>query len=268
VNAESEEIIGVQPPSREVPMHVLDSAALANDQANARSQTFWSNAIHDSWRQSTQCIIETGRLLLHAQEELDRDVFRAMRLPFGKRTRERLMAIAAHPFLATHVSQLPPSWGTLYELTRLPDQILLAKLEDGTIHPDLERKEATALLNRPKKPQIISKPDLLVAWAVATPEVRRVLFDRIDAAELLKLISDAVRTQLIDLLERHRATTGNSSSLSVNLTRLIKVALSSTHANERENALAGINNKLKANGRDLHDIVIAMASTKSRKRQR
>jgi len=44
-------------------------------------------------------------------------------LPFAARTAQRLMAVAADARLAnpTHVSLLPPSWGTLYELTKLPD---------------------------------------------------------------------------------------------------------------------------------------------------
>ena len=42
-------------------------------------------------------------------------------LPFGKRTAQRLMAIASDQRLSntTHVSLLPASWQTLYELTKL-----------------------------------------------------------------------------------------------------------------------------------------------------
>jgi hypothetical protein len=193
----------------------VDSAITAQNQGNTRSQSFWATAIRDSWQKSTAGIIETGALLLQAREQLNRDVFNAMWLPFGRRTAQRLMAIAGHPILsnATHVSRLPPSWGTLYELTKLREEVLLAKIEDGTVNPGMERKDATALLNNPKKPQTASKPDLLTAWAAATPEVRRVLFDRIGAEALLSLISPAVRAKLIDLLERHRAAAGSSNSL-------------------------------------------------------
>jgi hypothetical protein len=43
-------------------------------------------------------------------------------LPFGDRTAQRLMMVAQHPVLLnpTHVSVLPPHWGTLAELARLP----------------------------------------------------------------------------------------------------------------------------------------------------
>ena len=44
-------------------------------------------------------------------------------LPFGERTAQRLVTIANDPRLsnATHVSHLPQSWYTLYELTKVPD---------------------------------------------------------------------------------------------------------------------------------------------------
>jgi len=42
---------------------------------------------------------------------------------------------------ATHVSLLPPHWGTLYELTKLPDDVFAAKLADGSIYPEMQRKD-------------------------------------------------------------------------------------------------------------------------------
>ena len=42
-------------------------------------------------------------------------------LPFSPQTARKLMAVANHPVLSNHahVRVLPPSWGTLYELTKL-----------------------------------------------------------------------------------------------------------------------------------------------------
>ena len=63
-------------------------------------------------------------------------------LPFGPRTAQRLIAIAASPALsnATHVSLLPTAWGTRYELSRLPeeqleisDDFFIALLESGDV---------------------------------------------------------------------------------------------------------------------------------------
>jgi hypothetical protein len=70
--------------------------------------------------------LQTGRLLVEARDALYGE-FEAMvesDLPFGKRTAQRLIAVVEDERLtsATHVSRLPPSWGTLYELSRLTDE--------------------------------------------------------------------------------------------------------------------------------------------------
>jgi hypothetical protein len=54
-------------------------------------------------------------------------------LPFKARTAQRLMAVARNRELvnAAHASHLPPSWMTLYELTKLPEPELHAAIADG-----------------------------------------------------------------------------------------------------------------------------------------
>jgi hypothetical protein len=72
-------------------------------------------------------------------------------LPFNRHTAHKLMQIAGDKRL-TNVSQgkhLPPSWTTLYELTKLDDDTLERKLRDGTIHPGMRRKDV-ARENRTK----------------------------------------------------------------------------------------------------------------------
>ena len=77
---------------------------------------------------------------MDAKEALPHGEFTAMvenQLPFESRTAQRLMAIAADARLAnpTRVSLLPPSWGTLYQLSRIEPEVLEAKIKDGTIVP-------------------------------------------------------------------------------------------------------------------------------------
>lgn len=108
--------------------------------------------IRSAWQRQVDSIVETGRLLSEAKRELPGG-FLAMieeQLPFGARTAQMLMKIADNPVLtdAQYVSHLPPSWGTLYELTQLPQDLLREWILDGTIHPQLERREV-AMLNRP-----------------------------------------------------------------------------------------------------------------------
>lgn len=111
----------------------------------------WAARISAAWAAGAQAIISTGRLLIEAARALEHGEFRKIcrdKLPFGERTAHRLMAIARDERLTkqTHVSLLPPHWGTLYELTRLNDADFEARVADGTIHADMERGDiATAV---------------------------------------------------------------------------------------------------------------------------
>ena len=75
-----------------------------------------------------------------------------LHLPFDHTTTNRLMAIACNSVLANsaHVHNLPPSYGTLYQLSRLEPPKLLAKIKDGTIHPKMQRKDVLELFSSKK----------------------------------------------------------------------------------------------------------------------
>jgi Protein of unknown function (DUF3102) len=110
----------------------------------------WTAKILAAWRSSIEGLLECGRLLAAAKEALPHGEFQNMverDLPFGPRTAQRLMAIAADPRLAkaTHASLLPNSWDTLYELTRLDDATFQQRIADGSIYPEMGRTEAIAL---------------------------------------------------------------------------------------------------------------------------
>ena len=105
----------------------------------------YADRIAATWQEVVESIIATGRLLIEAKAKLKHGEFGDMMqlVPFGERTAQMLMAIAANPVLSNtnHGSVLPPSWRTLYELSRFPDDLLLAKIEDHTINPDMQRKD-------------------------------------------------------------------------------------------------------------------------------
>jgi hypothetical protein len=65
----------------------------------------------------------------------------------SKGTAERLMKIATHSVLsnAAHVPNLPPTWGTLYELTKVARPRLLEAIKRGEIHPDMQRRDVSKL---------------------------------------------------------------------------------------------------------------------------
>jgi len=85
-----------------------------------------------------------GRLLIEAADELERGSYEAtVKRHFDLSYARKLRIIAAHPVLShrSHANALPPHPETLYQLTKLPAEVLQAKLKDGSIIPKLERKE-------------------------------------------------------------------------------------------------------------------------------
>lgn len=107
----------------------------------------WAARINACWQASVTGILQVGRLLTEAKAHLDHGDFGDMierQLPFGERTAQMLMAIGKDPRLTNpkHVSLLPASWGTLYELTKLSDEEFDAGVEKKIIRADMERKDA------------------------------------------------------------------------------------------------------------------------------
>lgn len=106
----------------------------------------WAQRIGAAWQSSIDGIFETGRLLIEAKAALPHGGFQRMigkDLPFSPATARRLMAVARDQRLAkrAHANVLPPSWATLYELTKLDDAALEAGLTSGAINPDMYRSE-------------------------------------------------------------------------------------------------------------------------------
>ena len=135
----------------------------------------WAEKICAAFSRTVTSIIETGRLLNEAKENLGHGSFEAMvelRLPFKLRTAQMFMAIAKHPVLseAKHVSLLPPSWGTLYQITRLPLRLVEECIEDGRINPKTERKDIAALAGKQTKKRVVAKKLTGTALKVARPQ--------------------------------------------------------------------------------------------------
>ena len=118
--------------------------------ARRRTRRSWAKAIRSKWQQSVQCIIEAGRLLEQAKASLPHGQFEEMvesDLPFGPRAARMLMAIARNPILAKrkHASDLPASWYTLYEMSRLPESELSGALASGEVGPETRRRDVVEL---------------------------------------------------------------------------------------------------------------------------
>jgi hypothetical protein len=102
-------------------------------------------------RKSVNSIIECGRLLIAAKDELKHGEFLKMienNLPFKRSTAQALMKIAADGRITKYqqAGSLPAHWSTLAKLTQLPDAAFEARIADGRIHSGLERRSAAEMI--------------------------------------------------------------------------------------------------------------------------
>ena len=117
----------------------------------------WADRVTQSWRAAVDSIITVGRALIAAKEQLPHGDFGRLfhdhpdhvqaPVPFSSRAAQALMKIARHPVITNpqHVAVLPASWGTLHELTKVPEVILVAAIADGRVRPEMERADAERL---------------------------------------------------------------------------------------------------------------------------
>ena len=111
----------------------------------------WAAVVRSHLARTVESIVAAGRDLLEAKASLPHGEWLPMLAKAGVNdsTARKMMAVAGHPVLANqdhgHDMALPPSWRTLYELTKVPDPELVAAIESGIVRPDMPRKEAAAL---------------------------------------------------------------------------------------------------------------------------
>jgi hypothetical protein len=116
--------------------------------SNRRSAEEFVQLITGCRARAVENIVAIGQHLKAAKEELDHGEFGPMlkRIKFSEGTARKYMAIAAHPVISnrSNWNVLPPSWTTLYELTKLPPDVLEAK-----ITPELEGTAVASLKGKP-----------------------------------------------------------------------------------------------------------------------
>lgn len=118
---------------------------------NSRTRKEWADVINAGWRESLEGIINVGRMLNQAREELGRSDFVVMveaDLDFSLRSAENLMKIAGHPRIADAsrgTNLLPRQWTVLRELARLTAEDFDWAESKGLISPEMSRGAATAI---------------------------------------------------------------------------------------------------------------------------
>ena len=121
-----------------------------------------------AWKKAVDSILEAGLVLKEAKETLSTSDWLVMisdELPFNRRMAEKLIKIASNPHLSDPLyrHRLPPHWTTLHTLTYLDEAQFKRAIEDGRIHPSMERTEADALKGKPVRigtPDFLKKPKL------------------------------------------------------------------------------------------------------------
>jgi hypothetical protein len=131
--------------------HRVSATMPANSIVMVIDRAGWAARIRTRWQDAVEAIVDTGRLLAEAKASLASDDFEAMvetDLNLGVRTVQMLMAIAKSRAItnpANHGS-LPPSWRTLYELSKLPESVVNKAILAGAITPTMERRAVVRLL--------------------------------------------------------------------------------------------------------------------------
>jgi hypothetical protein len=116
----------------------------------AKTRKQWAAEIIAAHKQSVEGILKMGRSLIAAKKALIAGTFLSMiehDLPFDASTAQRLMKIANDPRIrkAAQRAVLPGMWGTLYELTKLPDAEFKRAVSSGAINPRMTRDDAKTL---------------------------------------------------------------------------------------------------------------------------
>jgi hypothetical protein len=142
-----------------------------------RSRKQWAAYIRAAHTSTVKAILKLGRALSAAKKALPHGEFLKMiehDLPFTASVAQRLMIIAADPKLQKlHSAQLlPPSWGTLYELAKLPAETFEQSVKAGTIHPQMTRGQAQMLRVEAVTRKAPTKPQTLVPYELSDGEPR------------------------------------------------------------------------------------------------
>ena len=141
--------------------------------------------ISTNWKNASGAILTTCELLAKAKKELSKDEFENLDLPFTKQTKNRLIAIGNDKRLRSHDEAIPPSWGTLYVLTRLDDDKFSKAVSSGDISPAMTRADAYRLVEGKSDATNNPTKDKVVAFVVYAR-------DKDQGAELLDRFEDAI----------------------------------------------------------------------------
>ncbi|RKT47055.1 hypothetical protein [Thiocapsa rosea] len=110
----------------------------------------WVSQIEGAWHKTIQDIIEVGKLLKRAKDELGTTYEQLVRqLPFSSSQAGNFVRISEHRVLSDRAcwNSLPKALNTLYYLSRLDDSHVREAIDSGDISPDTTLSQAKALVS-------------------------------------------------------------------------------------------------------------------------
>jgi hypothetical protein len=127
------------------------SLVLSGDIVESRTPEQWAAVVRADLGQAVAGFIAAGRHLIEAKQQIPHGGWEGwvrQQVGISPQTAHKLMEVARHPALSNlaHARDLPSSWPTLYELSQLEPPLVEAAIQSGRITPELERKEARALV--------------------------------------------------------------------------------------------------------------------------
>ena len=132
----------------------------------------WTTEIENAWQKSVESVVEVGRLVKKAKEELGVSFsLLETKLPFSSTVAAFLVKIAENPVLSNpaYHNKLPNGYNTLYHLAGVDQNTLVDQLNSGEITPNLTLEKAKklrdksgdVLQNKKKKPNRRYEPEIL-----------------------------------------------------------------------------------------------------------
>jgi hypothetical protein len=266
-------------------MDIATATADVEPETNTRAWNYYADQINTIWKKGAVHFIQCGQLLIDAKAELAHDAFTVMvknKLAFDASVARKLVCVANNQVLCAHGHKLPPCWTSLYELSKLDDETLKAKLADGTIHSGMERKHALALKPKSKRTPTDNTDSsskttsqLGTAWEAASKEQRREFLDKLDREGLCAAMSAELLANLRDhVIGITIAGASKSSSWAINATDKLHSAMRIAEQQERDDesigrligALRCIALTAERRGITRSDIVIAEGKSRKRKK--
>ena len=201
---------------------------------NARSGKDFADLINTAWRKGPKAFMEVGSHLREANQELSKDEFNALlsfKLNLHDSVCRKLMRSAGNPILCAHVHILPACWSTIYELSKLTDDVLNRAIADGRVNPKMSRKDAVALRKGDEDSEEIegggvapssSHPKLsfATAWDAASPQEIQAKLDAVGREGLCAVMSDSLKADFCEHI------IGQASRIA---SRTSKFAVAATH---------------------------------------